>query len=75
MAVRARRGREVVVEEFRQRAADVLSRLDGQARLAAGVFGICETCRGAIPLRRLRAMPAARHCLTCQTRREQGRPA
>jgi DnaK suppressor protein len=68
-------------------AADVLSRLDGRARheldeieaararLATGAFGICETCRGAIPLRRLRAMPTARHCLACQSRREQGNGA
>jgi RNA polymerase-binding protein DksA len=64
-------------------AAGVLSRLEGrarheldeidaaQARLAAGVFGRCEKCGGAIPIARLRAMPTARYCLTCQTRQDK----
>lgn len=42
-----------------------------QARLETGAFGVCETCRGAIPLTRLRAVPWARHCLGCQTREER----
>ena len=65
-------------------AAVLLSRLEGrerheldeiaaaQARLAAGVYGVCETCRSPIPLARLRTMPAARYCLACQTRAERG---
>ncbi|HEY2994183.1 MAG TPA: c-type cytochrome [Methylomirabilota bacterium] len=36
-----------------------------QARLAAGTFGACETCRRPIPLARLRATPSARHCPDC----------
>lgn len=59
-------------------ASAILSRLEGrekheldeidaaQARLAAGTYGACEGCRQAIPLERLRAMPTARHCVTCQ---------
>lgn len=41
------------------------------ARLATGGFGLCETCGGAIPLSRLRAVPWARHCLTCQREEER----
>jgi DnaK suppressor protein len=61
---------------------DLLARLEGrerhemdeidaaQRRLEAGVFGVCESCHRAIPLVRLRAMPAARRCATCQARAE-----
>ena len=41
-----------------------------QARLEAGVFGVCERCHQAIPLARLRAMPETRHCAMCQVRHE-----
>lgn len=64
---------------------DLLSRLEGrerheldevdaaQRRLEAGVFGACETCHRTIPLTRLRAVPTARLCGTCQTRQERAR--
>jgi DnaK suppressor protein len=64
---------------------DLLSRLDGrerheldeideaQRRLEAGVFGVCEGCHRTIPLKRLRAVPTARLCATCQARAELGR--
>jgi RNA polymerase-binding transcription factor DksA len=63
----------------RDAAAAVLSRLEGQerhaldeieaaqARLEAGTFGVCERCHRPIPLARLRALPIARYCLTCQS--------
>jgi RNA polymerase-binding protein DksA len=40
------------------------------ARLGAGTYGVCERCGGRIPLSRLRAKPAARHCVTCQAIQE-----
>jgi RNA polymerase-binding protein DksA len=64
---------------------DLLARLEGrerhaldeidaaQRRLEAGVFGMCEDCHRAIPLARLRAMPTARRCATCQAREEAAR--
>ena len=64
---------------------DLLAKLEGrerheldeidaaQRRLEAGVFGVCEGCHRAIPLARLRAMPTARRCVTCQTREEAAR--
>jgi RNA polymerase-binding transcription factor DksA len=67
--------------------AGVLSRLDGaerhlldeiaaaQARLAAGTFGGCERCGKAIPLQRLRAVPAARLCVVCERAAERAKPA
>jgi RNA polymerase-binding protein DksA len=66
----------------RDQVLAVLSRLEGlerhaleeiftaYAKLDAGTFGTCEGCGGELPLSRLRAMPAARCCLSCQTRRE-----
>ena len=65
----------------------VLSRLDtaerrllgeidaARARLAAGTFGVCERCGKAIPLRRLRALPAARLCVACEQAAERAKPA
>lgn len=64
-------------------AAALLSRLEGrerheldeidaaQARLEAGVYGVCEGCRTAVPLARLRTMPATRCCRVCQARAER----
>ncbi|QDE93536.1 hypothetical protein BHS06_33660 [Myxococcus xanthus] len=34
-------------------------------RIAHGEFGRCARCGGAIGRHRLRAVPEARHCLTC----------
>lgn len=39
-------------------------------RLGSGVYGVCESCRAPIALPRLRAVPAARFCLTCQEAEE-----
>jgi len=64
---------------------DLLARLDGrerheldeidaaQRRLEADVFGVCEGCHRAIPLARLRAVPTARRCATCQAGEEAAR--
>lgn len=41
------------------------------ARLHAGQYGLCSSCSGSIPLARLRAVPFATQCVSCQTRREQ----
>lgn len=35
------------------------------ARIAQGEFGRCMQCGGAIGRHRLRAIPEARHCMTC----------
>jgi DnaK suppressor protein len=70
-------------EAARHAVAQSLDRLEGQerheldeidaatARLEAGLFGRCEACRGSIGVVRLRAVPWARHCLSCQEREEQ----
>jgi len=62
--------------------ASLVSRLAGQDkreldeiadalhRLISGAYGTCESCRAPIALPRLRAVPAARFCLTCQEAEE-----
>ena len=35
-----------------------------------GTFGICEACGAIIELARLEALPSARLCMRCQSRRE-----
>lgn len=77
----------LVEDSARGAMTDLLTRLEGrerheldeiqaaQARLETGGFGVCETCGGAIPLSRLRALPWARHCLACQARDERPKEA
>jgi RNA polymerase-binding transcription factor DksA len=72
----------LIEDAGREQVLAVLSRLEGlerhaleeiftaYAKLDAGTFGTCEACGGELPLSRLRAVPAARYCLSCQTRRE-----
>ena len=39
-------------------------------RLASGTYGRCEECEGPISEARLEAMPAARLCITCASKRK-----
>jgi DnaK suppressor protein len=39
------------------------------AKVDAGTFGVCESCGQAISPARLEAMPAARLCITCASKR------
>jgi DnaK suppressor protein len=71
-----------IEDAARQEVIGILARLDDRerremeeidaafVRLRAGTYGVCETCGGSVPLPRLRAMPATRHCVTCQVIRE-----
>jgi DnaK suppressor protein len=38
-----------------------------------GTYGICESCGGIIELARLEAIPEARYCMACKSRREMNR--
>ena len=40
---------------------------DALVRIQQGRFGQCARCGGAIGRHRLRAIPEARHCMTCGT--------
>ncbi len=51
-------------------AADQLRLIDeALARLDEGSYGICDDCGGAIPPKRLAALPWAVFCVPCQERR------
>jgi DnaK suppressor protein len=41
-------------------------------RLKNGEFGTCVHCGGGMQIKRLEAVPWARHCLDCQEKQEQG---
>jgi len=51
-----------LVGQAREHLAEVDAAL---ARLAAGVYGVCERCGGRIPPERLEARPIARLCMGC----------
>ena len=40
-------------------------------RVAAGTYGVCESCGRDIPPARLEARPFARYCVACATREER----
>lgn len=46
--------------------------VDAIARLDRGRYGTCEGCGGRIPKARLRALPAARHCIRCASEGPRG---
>ena len=62
-----------VLEATRTRIAEYDAAL---ARVAAGRYGICDTCGQEIPAARLEARPAATQCVACAaghgTRRRAG---
>jgi len=39
------------------------------AKIDAGSYGLCESCRQEIASARLEAMPAARYCISCAAKR------
>ncbi|MFH1282404.1 MAG: TraR/DksA family transcriptional regulator [bacterium] len=41
------------------------------AKIDRNVFGLCESCRKKITETRLKAMPFARFCISCQSKSEQ----
>jgi DnaK suppressor protein len=69
---------DVLDAAARDLACDLLARLEArdhealaeiraaEGRLAAGTYGTCEECGRAIPLARLRALPVARLCVSCE---------
>ena len=41
------------------------------AKLDDGTYGLCEACGARVDRARLEALPHARHCLNCQSRKER----
>lgn len=80
MDMLAREAREALLQRshrLRARAGDGAARLtdadlselrdieSALERITQGEFGRCAQCGGAIGRHRLRAIPEARHCMTC----------
>ena len=41
-------------------------------RLKNGSYGLCVSCQGEVQVKRLEAVPWARHCFECQEKQDQG---
>jgi len=41
-------------------------------RLRNGTYGLCVSCQGEVQIKRLEAVPWARHCIECQEKQDQG---
>lgn len=54
-----------MLSHSRTRLAEVMLAIE---RLEGGTYGICEECNCSIPVDRLMARPAARHCVVCAQR-------
>ena len=55
------------------RCSEVTQIDDALQRMSEGTYGICESCEARIPAARLRAVPAACMCVSCQATYESGR--
>lgn len=79
-------GTDAYEQEFSLRFAEsdqhVLEEIDAAlARIKDGTFGVCESCQAAgkppsrsrIPKTRLREIPYARNCVSCERERENSR--
>lgn len=53
-----------LVDQAKQTRADIE---DALAAVAAGTYGVCETCGKPIAAARLEARPHARTCISCAT--------
>lgn len=76
-AIAAHECREIAEDATMETVGELLARLDGparaelsevdaaQARLEAGTFGFCETCRQRLSVAHLRIRPTLRRCASC----------
>ena len=59
-----------LAEAGAQRARDALAEIEhALARMRAGTYGRCEACGAPVPVERLEAIPSARFCVACPSRR------
>jgi DnaK suppressor protein len=62
------RGLDFALTEMKSKQLERIQ--DALARLDEGTYGICEDCNNPIASARLRALPFAECCVSCQERRE-----
>jgi DnaK suppressor protein len=57
---------------LKEREQKLLKKIDEALdRMAAGTFGICESCGGEIGIKRLKARPVTTLCIECKTKQEE----
>ncbi len=57
---------------LKEREQKLLKKIDEALdRMAAGTFGICESCGGEIGMKRLKARPVTTLCIECKTKQEE----
>ena len=60
-----------LAEVLLARCQEALDEIDEALRLlGSDAYGLCSACGSAIPYERLEAVPATRHCVPCQARRD-----
>ena len=64
--IQQRMNREVAIRNLDRESRLLKSVEDALDRIVSGAFGVCLGCEEEIPEKRLRAVPWASHCLTCQ---------
>lgn len=56
-----------LLARLQERDRHVLEEIEAaEERLSTGTFGVCQTCARPIPFERLRAVPEARLCVSCE---------
>lgn len=60
-----------VLKKLTESEARLLDKIDlALLRIENGSYGVCESCKGEIPLTRLEAKPSVSLCRDCQTEHE-----
>jgi DnaK suppressor protein len=76
--IQQRMNREVAIRNLDRESRLLKSVEEALDRIETGAFGVCLGCEEEIPEKRLRAVPWASHCLSCQEkldrRRAMGEP-
>jgi DnaK suppressor protein len=54
-----------------QKQLELVEIRDAYSRMNRGVYGVCEKCEETIALDRLRKLPTARLCISCQSMAER----
>lgn len=63
------------LEQLDERGREELYKIDDAlTKMEEGDYGICEGCSRPIAIKRLQAVPWARHCVRCAEARETGSP-
>ena len=71
--IQQRMNREVVIRNLDRESRLLKSVQEALDRIETGAFGVCLGCEEEIPEKRLRAVPWASHCLSCQEKLDRRR--